>query len=112
MRKLAWACLDFAKPASQPATSTKTTEPEQFFDVDNSTLKCKEIYDAMEVDCHHSLRSCGDKMKMSLPKIKKKKYFFLRKTPNSPCVPFRAKFHPSGPLAYSLVLTEMRCSLK
>ena len=62
----AWACLDFAKPASH---KHKKTEPQQFFDVDNSTLKCKEIYDAVVVDCHHSLRSCGDKMKISFPKI-------------------------------------------
>ena len=35
-------------------------------------IKWKEKYDAVVVDCHHSLRLCGDKMKMSLPK---KNYF-------------------------------------
>ena len=30
--------------------------------------KWKENYDAVVVDCHHSLRMCGDKMKMSLSK--------------------------------------------
>ena len=34
-----------------------------------------EIYDAVVVDCHHSLHLCGDRMKMSLPKKKQKKHF-------------------------------------
>ena len=37
-------------------------------------IKWKEKYNAVVVDCHHSLRLCGDRMKMSLPK---KKLFFL-----------------------------------
>ena len=30
-------------------------------------IKWKEKYDALVADCHHSLCSCGDSMKMSLP---------------------------------------------
>ena len=50
------------------------------------------------VDYHHSLRVCGDKKNMSLPKI----FFFLffRETPISPWVAFRVNFRT---LAYSLV---------
>ena len=65
----------------------------------------------MVVECHHSLRLCGDRMKKkSLPK--KKYFFFFRETPTSPWVPFRAKFRllgrpfrPSRPLAWSLAGT-------
>ena len=31
-------------------------------------IKWKEKYDAVVVDCHHSLRLCGERMKMSLNK--------------------------------------------
>ena len=31
-------------------------------------IKCKEKYDAVVVDCHHSLPLYGDRMKMSLLK--------------------------------------------
>ena len=31
-------------------------------------INWKERHDAVVVDCHHSLRFCGDRMKMSLPK--------------------------------------------
>ena len=37
-------------------------------------MKWKEKYDAVVVDCHHSLHLCGDRMKMS---ITKKKFFFF-----------------------------------
>ena len=33
-------------------------------------IKWKEKHVAVVVDCHHSLRLCGDRMKMSLPKKK------------------------------------------
>ena len=71
------------------------------------TIKWKEKYDPVVVDCHNSLCSCGDKMKMSLPKI----IFFFREASTSPWIPFGAKFRPLGqlsrsscPLAYSLHL--------
>ena len=51
-------------------------------------IQWKETYDAVVVDCHHSLHLCGDRMKMSL--FKKK----FRETPTSPWVPFRAKCRP------------------
>ena len=31
-------------------------------------IKWKKKYDAVVVDCHHSLRLCGDRMKMSFHK--------------------------------------------
>ena len=37
-------------------------------------IKWKEKYDAVVVDCQHSFRLFGDRMKMSLPK---KKVIFL-----------------------------------
>ena len=37
-------------------------------------IKWKEKYDAVVVDCHHSLRLCAARMKTSLPK--KKSFFF------------------------------------
>ena len=40
--------------------------------------KWKEKYNAVVVDCHHSLRLCGDKIKMSLPNF----FFFFRDTPH------------------------------
>ena len=43
-------------------------------------IKTKEKYDAVVADCHH----CGDRMKMSLPKKKKKKFYFFRETPIHP----------------------------
>ena len=72
-------------------------------------IKWKEKYDAVVVDCHHSLHLCGGNENES-PKKKKKEFFiFFRETPASPWVPFRAKFPPLGllfrpsrPLAYSL----------
>ena len=70
-------------------------------------IKWKEKYDSVVVDCHHNLCLCGDRMKMSLPKKKKK---IFRETPNTPGVPFWEKFRPlwrvfrpSHPLAYSLL---------
>ena len=73
----------------------------------NFAIKWKDKYDAVVVDCHHSLCLCGDRMKVS---VLKKKYFF-RETPTTPSIPFRVKFWPLGrlfcpshPLAYSLVL--------
>ena len=60
-------------------------------------IKWKEKYHAVVVDCHHSLRLCGDRMIMSLHK----KNVFFRETPTSPWVPFRVIFRPSFPLAYS-----------
>ena len=50
-------------------------------------IKWKEKYDAVVVDCHHSLCLCGDSMKMILPK-EKKSHFSLS--------PIRAKFRPLG----------------
>ena len=44
-------------------------------------IKWKEKYDAVVVDCHHSLSLCGDRMKTSLPST-------------SPWFPCRAKFGP------------------
>ena len=41
-------------------------------------IKWKEKYDAEVEDCHHSMRLCGDRMKKSLPKKKKKILFFFR----------------------------------
>ena len=32
-----------------------------------NAIKWKEKYNAVVVDCHHSLLSCGERMKMSLP---------------------------------------------
>ena len=54
-------------------------------------IKWEEKYDAVVVDCHHTLRLCGDRIKMGL--LKKK---FFRETPTSPWVPFREKFQPIG----------------
>ena len=45
-------------------------------------IKWKENYDAVVVDCHHSLCLCGDRMKMSLPK--KRFFFFLGRLPLLP----------------------------
>ena len=42
-------------------------------------IKWKEKYDAVVVDCNHSMRLCVDSMKMSLPKI-----FFLGDSHFSP----------------------------
>ena len=56
-------------------------------------IKWKEKYDAVVVDCHHSLCLCGDIMKKSLPRKKKRNFFFLE-TPTSHWVPYRAKFQP------------------
>ena len=68
-------------------------------------IKWKVKYDAVVVDCQHSLCFCGAKMKMN--PLKKK----IQETPSSPLVPFRAKFRPqrqlfrpSRSLAYSLVM--------
>ena len=55
-------------------------------------IKWKEKYDAVVVDCHHSLCLCGDRMKKSLPIF----FFFFRETPTSLRVQFRAKFQPLG----------------
>ena len=44
------------------------------------TIKWKEKYDAVVVDC--SLRLCGDRMKMSL--LSKKKKYFLGRLPLLP----------------------------
>ena len=70
-------------------------------------IKQKEKYNAVVVDCHHSLCLCSDRMKMSPPK----KIYFFRETPTSSWVPFRAEFWPLGwlilpshPLAYSLII--------
>ena len=46
-------------------------------------IKWKEKYDVVVVDCHHSLRLCVDRMKMSLPKKKNIYIFFFRETPTS-----------------------------
>ena len=53
----------------------------------------KEKYDAVVVHC--SLRLCGDRMKMCLPK---KKIFWGGETSTSPWVPYRSKFQPLGRL--------------
>ena len=45
------------------------------------TIKWKEKYDAVVVDCHHSLCLCDDRMKMSPPK--KNIFFFYRETPTT-----------------------------
>ena len=37
-------------------------------------IKWKEKYNAVVVDCHHTLHLCGYRMKMSLPK---KNFFFF-----------------------------------
>ena len=71
-------------------------------------IKWKEKYDAVVVDCHHSLCLCDNRMRKSLPKIFFLFFNFFRETPTSPWVPFRAKFwplwwpfSPSRPLALS-----------
>ena len=79
-------------------------------------IKWKEKCDTVVVDSHHSLRLCGDRMKMSLPNKKKKNkqfffflflfffyrlFSFLKGDSLSPWVPFRVKFRP---LTYSLLL--------
>ena len=47
-------------------------------------IKWKEKYDAVVVDCYHSLRLCSDRMKMSPPPQKKRKNFFLGRLPLLP----------------------------
>ena len=49
--------------------------------IHTTAIKWKEKYDAMVVDCNHSLSLCGDRMKMILPK----------EIPTSLWVPFKAK---------------------
>ena len=56
------------------------------------------------VDCHHSLRLCGDKMKMSLPK--KKKIFFLGRLPLLPGSHLGRNFGPQGDY-FALVATKL-----
>ena len=57
------------------------------------SIKWKDKYDAVVVDCHHSLRLYGDRMEMSLS-YKKKKQKKHRETPTSLRVPFRVKIGP------------------
>ena len=61
-------------------------------------VKWKKKYDAVVVDCHHSLCLCDDRMKISIPK----KIFFLGR----PTSISRLFHHNSCPLAYSLVQYE------
>ena len=73
------------------------------------SIKSKDKYDAVVVDCYHSLRLRGQN-EMSLPK----KYIYIfRESSTSPWVPFKAKFRclgrqfcPSLPLAHSLGSSE------
>ena len=51
----------------------------------------KEKYDAVVVDCHHSLSLCGDRIKMNRTDF----FFFF----TSLWVPFRAKFGPRATIS-------------
>ena len=58
-------------------------------------IKWKEKYNSVVVDCHYSLRLCGDRMKMSLSKTKQNKtFFFVRETLTSLWVSFWVKYWP------------------
>ena len=50
-------------------------------------IKWKQKYNAVVLDCHHSLRLCGDRMKMSL--------FFLGRLPLLPGSHLGQNFSPN-----------------